>query len=243
MKDANELPINSDDIKKSNIDDSLKSSKEGIIIEKQNSEFLLVSFGGIIHGLGLPIFEFYNSLGNINCDKIFFRDFYQAWYLKGVDSNIDGPQKICNFINHEVSKANYTNITFIGNSMGGYAAILFGGLINVDTVIAFSPQTFIDKKNRFYYFDIRWRSQIKQIYKYLNKNSEYLNLKLFLNTQDYKTKIRIYYSNKHRLDKIHAKFIRDSYNVKLIPISESQHSIVKKLRDIGELQNIIKNSF
>jgi esterase/lipase len=47
----------------------------------------------------------------------------------------------------------YDNICFIGNSMGGYAAILFGTLLNIDNIISFAPQTFIDKFNLFLYFD------------------------------------------------------------------------------------------
>ena len=39
-------------------------------------------------------------------------------------------------------------IITIGGSMGGYAALLFGSLLPVNGIIAFGPQTFIDKDNR-----------------------------------------------------------------------------------------------
>lgn len=39
--------------------------------------------------------------------------------------------------------------------MGGYAAMLLCHLLNVDTDIIFSPQTFIDKWNRILFNDRR----------------------------------------------------------------------------------------
>ena len=48
-----------------------------------------MSFGGVNQGLGMPIFEFFNSINDLECDKVFFRDFSQMWYQKGVDEVVN----------------------------------------------------------------------------------------------------------------------------------------------------------
>lgn len=89
---------------------------------------------------------------------------YQAWYNLGVDTEIDDINKFIYFLKNIIKKNEYKNICFLGNSMGGYAAILFRALLNVDKVIAFSPQTFIDRKNRFLKYDNRWKKQLTKLY-------------------------------------------------------------------------------
>ena len=56
----------------------MEDNKEGILISRAGSRNLLVSFGGINQSLGMPVFEFYNSIKDIDCDKIFLRDFNQS---------------------------------------------------------------------------------------------------------------------------------------------------------------------
>jgi hypothetical protein len=53
------------------------------------NENLLVSLVGIKQGLGMLVFNFFNSINNLQCDKIFLRDFNQMWYQKGVDGTIN----------------------------------------------------------------------------------------------------------------------------------------------------------
>jgi len=101
-------------------------------------------FGGI-----LP-FEFLNYLSSNykdHCDLYFFIDEHQSWYhegIKGITTCIDDTVLYLNNL-----LRNYDKVLFMGTSAGGYAAILFGSLCNVN-VISFIPQTIlqnpIDKK-------------------------------------------------------------------------------------------------
>ena len=63
-----------------------------------------------------------------------------------------------------IEKINYSKIILIGGSMGGYGALLFGSLIKCDSILAISPQTFIDKNNRIVYKDTRWQNEINRLY-------------------------------------------------------------------------------
>lgn len=65
------------------------SNVDGILIDTTEiNDKLLISFGGIRQGMGIPVVEFFNSLKDAKCDKIFVRDFHQMWYHKGVNKDI-----------------------------------------------------------------------------------------------------------------------------------------------------------
>jgi esterase/lipase len=59
----------------------------------------------------------------------------------------------------------YKNVIFLGTSSGGYAAILFGSLLNVNSVVAFTPQTVRLDKN----IDEKYRD----ISQYINDSTNY----------------------------------------------------------------------
>jgi predicted esterase YcpF (UPF0227 family) len=220
----------------------IEKSDKGRLVELRGSSILLVSFGGIRQGLGVPVFEFFNSISYIECDKIFLRDFNQSWYQKGVDSELNHVDKVLNYLRKIIDKNEYKNICFLGNSMGGYASILFGTILNVDTVISFAPQTFINRINRFMKKDKRWSHEINLIYNYDLKRKEYFDLKKYLKKNNaYKTKINIYYSSSHTLDSKHSERLLHVKGVNLIPFEKGGHSVVKTLRDNGQLKALLES--
>lgn len=68
---------------------------------------------------------------------IFLRDLHKQWYLSGINTRLDNPQKIFEFLKKET--VGYRTIT-IGSSAGGYAAILFGSMLNCYRIYAFNAQ-------------------------------------------------------------------------------------------------------
>lgn len=69
-------------------------------------------------------------------------------------------------------------------------------------------------------------------------------MKKFLNsTFTQKTKINLYFSILHRLDKLHAKRLSRFKNVKLLSINGNDHLIIKSFRDSGELKILINSIF
>jgi hypothetical protein len=121
-----------------------------------DSDTLVVAFGGIAGGLGTPPFEFFRILSRIGVKKAFVRDHHQAWYhrgVKGVGRDIDAVSR------HLRELCAGRRAIFVGNSAGGYAALLFGAAIGAE-VHAFSPQTFISHGLRKEHGDRRWQAEI-----------------------------------------------------------------------------------
>jgi hypothetical protein len=112
------------------------------IIPGKNKDKLIVSFSGQGNGMGtLPQFEFVNFLCRhfSDAEKHFYLDIYSKWYHKGIVGLSDNIDETVKYLAEQIK--GFTNVIFIGSSAGGYAAILFGSLLNIDTVIAFKPQT------------------------------------------------------------------------------------------------------
>ena len=217
--------------------------ERGVLEDIQSSDNLLVTFGGILQGFGMPIFEFQNSIKNLETDKIFIRDFHQSWYHEGVDDSIDSLNKLSRYLKNIIEQGNYKNITFLGNSMGGYAAIYFGVQLNVSTIISFSPQTFRSNWLRYRHSDKRWQKQIKKTQRSRYYGRETKNLNKYLRNANYKSQVFLHYSQNDILDTKHANFIKERNNVSLKPHVLGDHNLVKNLRDNGDLIKIIKSSF
>ena len=217
--------------------DDLTNSNRGFVEDinvHHKNQVLLVSFGGV----GKK-FEFFGIISNLECDKIYIKDPSQSWYQKGIDHIINNIDKLISYLSEKVKE--YKKVCFLGNSMGGYAAILFGVLLNIDHVFSFSPQTFIDKENRNYYNDSRWSEHIEKIYNYNDVIKKYFDIINILNEQ-YKTIISIYYSSSDKLDEIHSLRLKDKKNIFLDCRPEGGHSLVKLIRNSGELKQIIIKS-
>jgi len=222
----------------------INNSSEGVLTDIKGRTNLLVSFGGIQAGLGVPLFEFFNSIAEIDCDKVFLRDFNQAWYQMGVDQKAPTPESIISLLQEIISRHSYDRVCFLGNSMGGYAAILFGALLQADQIIAFAPQTYIGRLKRLMTLDRRWRKQIGKIHGFVGKNTNYFDLKKHLKVNaPYHADIHIYYSSEYRLDKLHAERLASCHNITLHAHTEGGHNVVKAIRNRGDLQGIIKNAF
>lgn len=190
----------------------------------------------------MPPFEFYKSAQILNENKLFVRDFHQCWYHRGLDGisqNIDSTAK---YLQKEIKAIDPKFLCFVGNSMGGYAAMLFSTLLGYGNAIAFAPQTFIAPALRLKHHDHRWARQILSTYFFSRLNGKYWDLFPLLNQQKKEQIFSIYVSGVYRLDRIHAEHLETIPGVNVIKINSDSHSIVKILRDNGELPGILSKA-
>lgn len=222
-----------------------KDESAEILFQKDGHKNLLVSLGGIKMGLGMPVFEFYNALKGIECDKIFIKDINQSWYHQGINDAYSDINQLAAYLKDLIEKNEYKKVCFIGNSMGGYAALLLGSVLNIPNVIAFSPQTFIDRKNRFLFNDKRWKKELRGVYVYPKREKAFFDLKKYFNNSNfsYDGEMNIYYSPADKLDKIHAERLHKLSFVKLHSFPKGGHGLVKDLKNSGELNKIFVETF
>jgi hypothetical protein len=68
---------------------------------------------------------------------IFVRDIQKQWYLTGINARVDNPGALADLLAGETR--GYTVIT-VGSSAGGFAAVLFGQLLQAIRTYCFNPQ-------------------------------------------------------------------------------------------------------
>jgi hypothetical protein len=200
----------------------------------------LMALGGIAGEMGLPPFEFATLTASIGVTRFFLRDIEQTWYQSGLPGVAPDLRGVATELQRRLGDAGADHCCMIGNSMGGYAAIVIGALMNVSAVHAFSPQTFIGTWLRFLNWDTRWKRQIRSAIRTASADASLFDLRAFLRAMSYSTIINVHYSTSDRLDRIHAERLRGLSNVRLHAYSEGGHALVKTLRDSGRLREIIE---
>ncbi len=217
---------------------------EPIEIElSENGSNLYVFFGGIAAGIAMPVFEFYNASKIINDHKIFLRDFSQSWYQNGLPSISNDIYSTAQFLTSQIEDIKPEKVYFVGNSMGGYAAILFGSLIGSVEVIAFAPQTFISPILRIRHRDNRWKKQIRSTYRKSFLKRKVWNLRPLLIRSSHNKKVSVFVSKVDKLDHKHASHIADIEGVNIYEFEDGGHGIVKLLRDQGKLPAIMSGTY
>jgi hypothetical protein len=197
----------------------------------------LVAFGGIVGALGIAPFEFFNATKAATLGRVFVRDLRQSWYhagLPGFSTNLRDTARVLEAVLGERPP----RVTFVGNSMGGYAAIAFGVLLGATEVHAFSPQTFIDRHNREEHGDSRWPEAIARVHE-VGDASLYDLLPVL---QAYRGECRfvLHYASGDALDRIHAERLAGCGAVTLVPYAHDSHKLVTHLRDTGDLAPMLE---
>lgn len=199
---------------------------------KENNNVLIISFGSMGRITIAPTnnnfnmnhyFDFFDFLPNNfkNVDFQFYGDPDQYCYhkgIRGVSTNIESTVK---FLKDKIGDR-YKKVIFMGLSGGGYAAILFGSLLNVSHVVAFYPLTKL-VNNRPEYED-----KYKDLLPHINKTTDYLLLGTGKTT------------NKHHLPQ-HCERICVSDNVvlKVYDVVDNIKHLMRECKIVDILNGII----
>uniref|UniRef100_A0A6C0HA31 Alpha/beta hydrolase n=1 Tax=viral metagenome TaxID=1070528 RepID=A0A6C0HA31_9ZZZZ len=187
-------------------------------INEIKTDTLFVSFSGYGKDYGsLPRFEFVNfftkHFNEIN--RHFYVDTYLSCYHKGICGISNNIDETVEYLRNEIK--DYKNVVFLGDSGGGYAAILFGSLLNVTSVVATRPLT------------IRYDKDIDEKYRDISK---------YINTT---TKYYIYgdLSVSNKKDPHHISHCLRISKYPNVFITKKDRIDLKKMRDSGELYKIL----
>jgi hypothetical protein len=206
------------------------------------SRTLLILFGGIAGGVSMPVFEFFRITADFPVKKAFLRDPRRGWYQLGVPGVGDSAEAVKSLLDDVIARADVDRVIMAGASAGGFAALLFGAACQVDEVIAFSPQTFVDAENRSHANDARWPEQIATLHATVTGRDLALDLLEALPTRDGKTRFQVHVSADDELDVLHARRVADRHGVHIIEHERGGHRLVKTLRDRGILEDILRQA-
>jgi pimeloyl-ACP methyl ester carboxylesterase len=206
------------------------------------SSTLLATLGGIAGGIGIPRFEFLRMASDLGVKTVFIRDLSQSWYHGALPEVGDGLKGIARTLREIVAREGITRLVVVGNSMGGYGALIAGSLARADEVHAFSPITFIGPLARLRYGDWRWRRQILRAYRFTHGSPKFFDVVPHVSRPGGSTRFHVHYSSLDRLDVAHAARLHGIENVKLHRYDHGGHKLVTHLRDTGCLADILETA-
>jgi pimeloyl-ACP methyl ester carboxylesterase len=89
-------------------------------------------------------FSFYGTFRGIAVNKLFVNTRANCWYRDGIPGIGDCIESAADGIRIIMQEIAPRSVTCVGNSMGAYAALLFGTLVNADHVLAIGPETLLN---------------------------------------------------------------------------------------------------
>ncbi len=202
-----------------------------------DSDALVVSFAAIPGEDGRAAFAFVRLLSVLPAKRAFFRDPQVQLYQGGLPGVGNTTAEIAEYIKRLCIREKIKRVIMLGNSVGGYAAILFGILTNAHEVHAIAPRTrFVDGS------DVVNARNLEMLFRLAGKGNPTLDLRELHLKEKPRTKIYLYYPTRNRLDKIHALHMEGLPGVTLAGYPFSGHTLARYLVKSETLKNILEAS-
>ena len=153
---------------------------------------------------------------------IFLRDVFKQWYVKGINSRIDSIVKLAYFLR---DKTQGYDIITVGNSAGGYMAVLMGASLSAKLVLNFSGQYVInvDKLGEGYYYLKKYADE--KLY------SQFFDVRPFIKNNP-AVPIMYFYPAKSQQDQDQHELIKDIKNIFSFAFDNDSHGASMHGRDM-----------
>lgn len=157
---------------------------------------------------------------------IFVRDVFQTFYINGINSQLCTVEKLLIFLQEECKNS---KVVTIGNSGGGYMAILAGAFLHAEYVISLSG--YLDIKPEFSKYDLKPLVDMNKEYK-----SKYYDLREFL----YKNPVPVYQfeAGNCESDLYNIQLTKSVSCIRLFETTSFQHGFPIDKEFIGYLINL-----
>ena len=147
----------------------VKTSTEDVLVDRVVPDEILVIAFGFVSWEARPDFDFYGRLRKLeqnsgrHINKILVRDSGNAWYHRHVAGLGEHPDETAASLRALIREIRPSKVITIGQSMGAYAAVMYGLLLEVQQVIAFGPLSFLDPQQALLYHERRWLSVMRDL--------------------------------------------------------------------------------
>jgi hypothetical protein len=165
---------------------------------------------------------------------IFVRDVYKTWYFKGLNRKINSIEDMVVFLKSELQGY---SVQLAGVSSGGYAAVLFGGLLDASRAFSFAGQFSLT----------HWLETLEgiELNPYLyekrlqHEYHQYYDLRAFLN--NIQMPVFYFYPNKSQMDTFQRSLVNEVKTVYAVGVQSAEHNaplLAPCLRDIFSLSSV-----
>jgi hypothetical protein len=171
--------------------------------------------------------SFYREAGLTSANLVMLRDYYRFFYHAGLNRDVTSIDAVIRLLASTREAMPHVRASAtLGSSAGGYAAILFGHHLAVDTVFAFAPQTLIDAPKLR---EMSGREDLSGI------PEEHRDLSILLTQHNGRTRYEVWYSRDNDEDRGFAERIGGCPGVTLHPEPGDSHFVLAQMHRGGAL--------
>ena len=218
---------------------------------------LVIAFG-FVSWTSRPAFDFYGRLRKLEqvsgqpLNKILVRDSGNAWYhrqIAGLGNHVD---ETAQALRELVRRIAPSQLTTLGQSMGAYAAVMFGLLLDAQQIVAFGPLSFLDVQQARLYHELRWLPVMESLAQdpplsgYYDlaalcraRATEHTQLHLVFGTRPDAVNSGASASESVNLDAMHAQRLAAFGRCTLHPFPHSGHAVVQHLIDTKRINGLL----
>ena len=218
---------------------------------------LVIAFG-FVSWTSRPAFDFYGRLSKLEqvsgqpLNKILVRDSGNAWYhrqIAGLGNHVD---ETAQALRELVRRIAPSQLTTLGQSMGAYAAVMFGLLLDAQQIVAFGPLSFLDVQQARLYHELRWLPVMESLAQdpplsgYYDlaalcraRATEHTQLHLVFGTRPDAVNSGASASESVNLDAMHAQRLAAFGRCTLHPFPQSGHAVVQHLIDTKRINGLL----
>jgi hypothetical protein len=201
---------------------------------------LLIAFAGIGPRDRPPTFSFLNAVADLHASKVFVRDPHRAWYHRGVPGLGESIDEVAAALKRIAGASGARRVVTLGTSVGAYAAVLFGRLIDADLVLAFAPPTVIGWRMRIRTRNTRYLREWLALQLSPRMQRQYVDLRRVLAASGKRpVPVSAHYAAGDRIDAAYAEYLRGVPGVSLHPHPGAGHDLARRLRDDGKLPGLL----
>ena len=218
---------------------------------------LVIAFG-FVSWTSRPAFDFYGRLRKLEqlsgqpLNKILVRDSANAWYhrrIAGLGGHVDETAQALGDLVRRIAPG---AVTTLGQSMGAYAAVMFGLLLDAQQIVAFGPLSFLDVQQARLYHELRWLPVMESLAQdpplsgYYDlaalcraRATEHTQLHLVFGTRPDAANSGASASESVNLDAMHAQRLAAFGRCTLHPYPHSGHAVVQHLIDTKRINGLL----
>jgi len=206
------------------------------------SRTMLIAFAAM-SPLKPPPFHLFEATTGLPVKRLFVRDPALVWYQHGVPGFGDTIDEVTSSLKMLIADQDVDRLVAIGSSAGGYAALAFGSLLEADLVLAFSPQTILDRQWLDAVGDRRWPGHFKNLAALGGPDPRWVDLGEALPRERRAgTTYEVHYPKPYEEDARHAERLTGLPGMTMIPHERGYHNFIQGLRNRGELRDIFQSA-
>lgn len=234
------------------------TSADDVLVDRIVPGAPLVIAFGFVSWTTRPAFDFYGRLRKLeqasgqHLNKILVRDSGNAWYhrrIAGLGSHVD---ETAQALRELVRRIAPSHVTTVGQSMGAYAAVMYGLLLDAQQIVAFGPLSFLDVQQARLYHELRWLPVMESLAQDPPPSGYYdlaalcraratndTQLHLVFGTRPDAAHAGAGASESVNLDAMHAQRLAAFGRCTLHPYPQSGHAVVQHLIDTKRINGLL----